>query len=334
MLSGFFCTCRGEFSDSAARSQSATKTRRTGSDKWASVPRESRLSTTIIQPPVHSGPLSSLEGPPSDVALVRELQPQLLLLNDFAQSRVILARQREAFPFAVAPAWPEPTSETGLASYAETCCLQWFWGRNRLVDPARAFHICGFGSAATLAFAMGQHLSLMGHKPASVVVIGGRGAEPARSATLVQTVWGRVNYRFQKLLGRLRSDEDRTRWLQNYETIQRAADEADPEVLEWVHRMLPGWRHATELAPFPIFELTADESADSSSWIGPRRCQVRGSQSAIGVWHAVEVNAFLLRILGTPIEGLHIPDFERTRTASATLEHVARLIAESETHSA
>jgi hypothetical protein len=288
------------------------------------------MSPTTAQQPADLGVALSLDSLPSEAGRVRELQPQLLLLCDFAVSSSILAPQREALPFAVAPEWPEPQAENALTAYAETCCLRWFWGQHRVIDPARAFHICGFGTASAMAYAMGQHLSLMGHKPASVIVIDGRNWEVGESAPVSLSTWDRAKYRLWKVLERFHCDGERARWLRDFETVQSAIDRVSSGVAHSSRRLMTGWKRSTGLAPFSLFELAADETIESSGWEDARRCRVRGSRSAIGVWRAAEVNAFLLNVLRSHVEGIQLPELQLKRSASATLERVAQLIAENQ----
>lgn len=269
------------------------------------------------------------------VARVRELRPQLVMLCDFRYAKSILEPQGAAFPFAVAPDWPIPSDSAGLVQYAEVCCQKWLWGPDRLIDPSRPYYLCGFGQSCSTAFEIGQQMSLAGHRPTAVILIGAiEGGSASSSPSESTKAWDAIVswlWAIREWRGQEEPDANRRR---DDLVIRRALQEANAEVAGWARQMLAGRRkRGVELAPFPVFELDGIGETGVSSWVEERRCQIRGDVRAINVRRAPEVNAFLLKILLSPIPGglqLSRENRSSARSSSETLEEVARQIAEAE----
>lgn len=250
---------------------------------------------------------------------IRKLQPQIVLLADFEFAPSVLAPQREAFPSSIAATWPVPAGNPEVSAYAEACVNEWFFGRNRIVDPARPYFLVAFRRAGIVAMEIARQTVALGKPPASVIQIG----ESPRS----RPAGGIVGRALRAVRSLASDDVDDRLDPEQQSQIDAAAANKNRLVADWAASALAAWRPAHTLLPFPVFQLVADRDCERSEWIDNQRCQVRADGEAIGVTHAAEVNAFVMRVVLSSVRGLQLDPGAAERAASQKLDQLTDMLA-------
>lgn len=222
----------------------------------------------------------------------------ILLMSGMGADARVFAKQIEALPQIVVPAWIDPFPKESLAKYAKRLA--------EAIDPGRPCYIGGASFGGFIALEMIQHLDVK----ACFLIGSVRSPKefPSAFKTLkkMACVADALPFEVATLLSKaaLRSSGGSSK--SHWSALVKQMSESDASFLRWACRAVLEWPGAENMGDTPVVQIHGGKDLVLPVKNTQPDCVVSGAGHALSMSHPDAVTAFLKRyIMSEALQTLH-----------------------------